>query len=155
MKTLVNQAESLLTMCPRNITNPLTGENILYFEVDIKPFEQQIFPDLPQPAALVGYDGIAPGPTFIIPQGTETIVRFINHAELANSVHLHGSFSRAPFDGWAEDVTEPGQFKDYYVNETCLSTLCILLLADLVHSIPTGRTLVPSGTTTTPSITYV
>jgi bilirubin oxidase len=47
-------------------------------------------------------------------QGREAIVRFINHAELANSVHLHGSFSRAPFDGWADDITQPGQYKDYY-----------------------------------------
>jgi FtsP/CotA-like multicopper oxidase with cupredoxin domain len=31
-----------------------------------------------------------------------------------NSVHLHGSFSRAPFDGWAEDTTQPGEYKDYY-----------------------------------------
>ncbi|KAL8654429.1 MAG: hypothetical protein Q9226_003442 [Calogaya cf. arnoldii] len=30
------------------------------------------------------------------------------------SVHLHGSYSRAPFDGWAEDVTKRGQYKDYY-----------------------------------------
>ena len=46
-------------------------------------------------------------------------------------MHLHGSYSmqhprrlltkhklilpgRAPFDGWAEDITEPGQYKDYY-----------------------------------------
>jgi bilirubin oxidase len=47
-------------------------------------------------------------------QGREAIVRFINHAEIANSVHLHGSFSRAPFDGWADDITQPGQYKDYY-----------------------------------------
>jgi bilirubin oxidase len=33
---------------------------------------------------------------------------------LANSVHLHGSYSRAPFDGWADDTTDPGQYKDYY-----------------------------------------
>jgi len=47
-------------------------------------------------------------------QGREAVVRFINHADRANSVHLHGSYSRAPFDGWAEDTTEPGQYKDYY-----------------------------------------
>jgi len=27
---------------------------------------------------------------------------------------LHGSYSRAPFDGWAEDITNPGEYKDYY-----------------------------------------
>lgn len=45
-------------------------------------------------------------------------MRFVNNAERPNSVHLHGSPSRAPFDGWAEDVTEPGQFKDYYYPNT-------------------------------------
>ncbi|KAK6219064.1 hypothetical protein LQW54_002566 [Pestalotiopsis sp. IQ-011] len=95
------------------ITNPVTGNDIWYYEVEIKPFEQQVFPNL-KPAQLVGYDGISPGPTFVIPRGTESVVRFINQAERENSVHLHGSPSRAPFDGWAEDVTFPGQYKDYY-----------------------------------------
>lgn len=114
----------LLTNLPRIITSPVTGKDIFYYEVEIKPFQQQIYPDLPQPARLVGYDGISPGPTFIVPKDTETIVRFINNAELANSVHLHGSYSRAPFDGWAEDVTEPGQYKDYhYPNQQNARTL--------------------------------
>lgn len=41
---------------------------------------------------LVGYDGMAPGPTFMMRKGTEAVVRFINHADRANSVHLHGSY---------------------------------------------------------------
>lgn len=57
---------------------------------------------------------MSPGPTFIVPRGTETVVRFINNATVPNSVHLHGSPSRAAFDGWAEDMTNPGEFKDYY-----------------------------------------
>lgn len=61
---------------------------------------------------------MSPGPTFFIPRGTESIVRFVNNAEMENSVHLHGSYSRAPFDGWAEDVTQPGQYKDYYYPNT-------------------------------------
>lgn len=81
--------------------------------MEIKPFNQTIYPDL-GPAQLVGYDGISPGPTVIIPRGVESIVRFVNNAELENSVHLHGSPTRAPFDGWAEDITSPGEYKDYY-----------------------------------------
>lgn len=38
----------------------------------------------------------------------------MNQADQENSVHLHGSPSRAPFDGWAEDITLPGEYKDYY-----------------------------------------
>jgi bilirubin oxidase len=30
------------------------------------------------------------------------------------SVHVHGQYNRAPFDGWAADMTAPGQYKDYY-----------------------------------------
>lgn len=81
--------------------------------MEIKAFSKQIYPHLGS-AKFVGYDGMAPGPTFIVPRGTESIVRFINNAEKATSVHLHGSYSRAPFDGWAEDVTEVGEYKDYY-----------------------------------------
>ncbi|KAK7953039.1 hypothetical protein PG988_013733 [Apiospora saccharicola] len=99
------------------VTNPVTGNDILYYEVEIRPFDQQIYPDL-KPTRLVGYDGISPGPTFIVPRGTETVERVMNSAELPTSVHLHGSPSRAPFDGWAEDVTRPGQYKDYYYPNT-------------------------------------
>lgn len=80
-------------------TSRETGLPIDYYEVDIKPLFAQKYPNL-GPARLVGYDGIAPGPQFRMTQNREAIVRFINHGDRANSVHLHGSFSRAPFDGW-------------------------------------------------------
>ncbi|KAK5150092.1 hypothetical protein LTR04_006888, partial [Oleoguttula sp. CCFEE 6159] len=94
-------------------TNPKTGTPIEYYEIDIKPLEQQIYPGRGK-AKLWGYDGISPGPTFHMTRGREAVVRFINHGQNPNSVHLHGSYSRAPFDGWAEDTTEVGQYKDYY-----------------------------------------
>jgi bilirubin oxidase len=95
------------------ITNPVTGNPIDYYEVYINAYTQTVYPNKP-PVNLVGYDGMSPGPTFIIDRGRETVVRFVNNASMANSVHLHGSPSRAPWDGWAEDVTQPGEFKDYY-----------------------------------------
>ncbi|KAH7407358.1 Cupredoxin [Cadophora sp. MPI-SDFR-AT-0126] len=94
------------------LTNNHTGKPIQYYEVDIKSFQQQVYPG--KQTRLVGYDGLSPGPTFMMEQGVEAIVRFINHGDRANSVHLHGSYSRAPFDGWAEDTTGVGQYKDYY-----------------------------------------
>ncbi|KAI4724307.1 oxidase cueO precursor [Aureobasidium sp. EXF-10728] len=89
-----------------------TYDNIDYYEIDIKPVDIEIYPG--KKTRHVGYNGTVPGPTFKMQQGREAVVRFINHADRANSVHLHGSYSRAPFDGWAEDTTEPGQYKDYY-----------------------------------------
>ncbi|KAK2008435.1 bilirubin oxidase [Colletotrichum eremochloae] len=95
------------------IINPITGKKIRYYEIEIKEFTAQVYPNL-GPAKLVGYDGISPGPTFLIERGEEAVVRFTNHAKMANSVHLHGSPSRTPWDGWAEDITAAGQYKDYY-----------------------------------------
>ncbi|KAK6851992.1 hypothetical protein PG995_012117 [Apiospora arundinis] len=95
------------------MTNPVTGKDIWYYELETRPFNQQVYPNL-GPARLTGYDGMSPGPTFIVPRGTETVVRIMNNAQLETSVHLHGSPSRAPFDGWAPDVTQPGEYKDYY-----------------------------------------
>ncbi|KAH8886059.1 Cupredoxin [Thozetella sp. PMI_491] len=99
---------------PKSVfTNPITGKEIWYYETEIKAFRQQVYPNL-GPTSMVGYDGISPGPSIVVPRGTEAVVRFVNNANQENSVHLHGSPSRAPFDGWAEDVTFPGEYKDYY-----------------------------------------
>lgn len=98
-----------------NLTNANTTipRFVHYYEIEIKPFQHSIYPDL-SPANLVGYDGISPGPTIMVPRGTESVVRFVNNAHANSSIHLHGSYSRAPFDGWAEDTTAPGEYKDYY-----------------------------------------
>ncbi|GAB7345485.1 hypothetical protein MBLNU457_3809t1 [Dothideomycetes sp. NU457] len=88
--------------------------DIRYYEIDIKPVEKQIYPPPFKKARFVGYDGLVPGPTLVQQKGTEAIVRFINHGDRDSSIHLHGSYSRAPFDGYADDVTDVGQYKDYY-----------------------------------------
>ncbi|KAF2869507.1 oxidase cueO precursor [Massariosphaeria phaeospora] len=93
--------------------NETTKQWIDYYEIEIKEFEQTVYKGL-KPAKLVGYDGISPGPTFRMEKDREAVVRFVNQAPMDISVHLHGSYSRAPFDGWAEDVTKKGQYKDYY-----------------------------------------
>lgn len=66
-------------------------ETLDYYEIDIKPVDIEIYPGIK--ARHVGYDGMVPGPTFKMKQGREAVVRFINHADRANSVHLHGSYS--------------------------------------------------------------
>ncbi|EFQ34809.1 multicopper oxidase [Colletotrichum graminicola M1.001] len=76
------------------IIDPVTGKKIRYYEIEIKEFTAQVYPNL-GPAKLVGYHGISPGPTFLMERGEEAVVRFTNHAKLANSVHSHCS----PSDG--------------------------------------------------------
>ncbi|KAI9172636.1 Cupredoxin [Paramyrothecium foliicola] len=90
------------------IKNPVTGKDIWYYELEIKEFQQQVYPTL-RPAKLVGYDGMSPGPTFVVPVGTETVVRVLNSAKEETSVHLHGSPSRAPFDAGAYLLLDPAE----------------------------------------------
>jgi bilirubin oxidase len=68
----------------------VTNKPIDYYEINILPFQQQVYPNKGK-TNLVGYDGISPGPTFLIERGRETVVRFINNSTSPNSVHLHGS----------------------------------------------------------------
>lgn len=100
------------------IAEPLTSftdENgtIDFFQFNISAFTLQIYPNL-GPTTFTGYASITPGHTFQMTRGRRAVVRFINVYSNPSSIHLHGSYSRAPWDGWAEDVTFPGQFKDYY-----------------------------------------
>ena len=72
---------------------------------------------------ILGYNGIFPGPTIRIDKGTRAIVRVRNqlpakhptlgHA-LPTSTHLHGSASLPQYDGYANDLTLPGFYKDYH-----------------------------------------
>ncbi|XP_014562388.1 hypothetical protein COCVIDRAFT_32842 [Bipolaris victoriae FI3] len=94
-------------------TNNVTGAIIDYYEVDVKAIKKQIYPDLP-PADMFSYDGHVPGPTFKMRKGREAVVRFNNVSPTNSSVHVHGQYNRAPFDGWAADYALPGQYKDYY-----------------------------------------
>ncbi|KAH7385947.1 bilirubin oxidase [Pyrenochaeta sp. MPI-SDFR-AT-0127] len=93
--------------------NSTTGAIIDYYEVDVKSAKKSIYPNLPA-ADVVGYDGLQPGPTFVMRKGREAVVRFTNNGPTNSSVHVHGQYNRAPFDGWAADYADPGQYKDYY-----------------------------------------
>ncbi|MEV6596133.1 multicopper oxidase domain-containing protein [Actinoplanes sp. NPDC051346] len=71
--------------------------------------------------AIAGYNGIFPGPTIRVPQGTRSEIRIANkltvnplHGKKFSSVtHLHGSASLPQYDGYANDHTDPGSCKTY------------------------------------------
>lgn len=72
---------------------------------------------------ILGYNGIFPGPTIRIDKGTRAIVRVRNQLPakhptlgyaLPTSTHLHGSASLPQYDGYANDLTLPGFYKDYH-----------------------------------------
>jgi spore coat protein A len=70
---------------------------------------------------IAGYNGIFPGPTIKVPQGTRTEVRIanaltvnrINGLPFSTVTHLHGSASLPQYDGYANDQTPPGCCKNY------------------------------------------
>lgn len=80
----------------------------------------QILPRLRTP--ILGYNGIFPGPTIRIEKDTRAVVHLRNQLPAAHptfghalptSTHLHGSASLPQFDGYANDLTLPGFYKDY------------------------------------------
>lgn len=97
-------------------TNSTTGNVIDYYEMTIEKFAHQTYPASQgfQATNYVGYNATAPGPTFRMTKGREAVVRFINLNDLPSAIHLHGSFSRAAFDGWAQDTLAFNTHKDYY-----------------------------------------
>jgi FtsP/CotA-like multicopper oxidase with cupredoxin domain len=108
-----------------------TDETTDYYKIYMKPFLADIVPGLKTP--MFGYNQSYPGPTIHANQGRSVVMRQVNalpevHPTLKytpwTSVHLHGSPSDPEYDGYASDVTNPGQYKDYHYPNT-----------------PTGRTL--------------
>ncbi|MGY1692788.1 multicopper oxidase family protein [Geodermatophilus sp. SYSU D01105] len=90
------------------------------YEIEQRPFQARILPGFT--TTMWGYNGQFPGPTIRTTRGVPIVVRQANrlpekHPTLgyvpATSTHLHGSPSRPQYDGYANDLTMPGQFKDY------------------------------------------
>lgn len=97
-----------------------SDETTDFYKVYMKPATAEIITGYQTP--VWAYNGQVPGPTFPMVQGRDAVVRMVNslpskHPVLGytpwTSVHLHGSASLPPFDGYASDITNPGQYKDY------------------------------------------
>ncbi|KAK5708626.1 hypothetical protein LTR17_020516 [Elasticomyces elasticus] len=96
-----------------DFTEVFDGRTVQFYTCTIEPFTKQVYPNL-GPAHMTGYNGTSPGPTYSIPRGTETIIRYLNKGEVSAAVHLHGSYTHSVWDGWASDEMQVGQWKDYY-----------------------------------------
>ena len=101
--------------------DPADGGPVNYYTLTQKAAMASILPRLKTP--ILGYNGIFPGPTISLDQGTKAVLRVRNQLPathpndghvLATSTHLHGSASLPQYDGYASDITEPGQKKDYH-----------------------------------------
>lgn len=92
-----------------------------YYDITMAATSLEVIPGYK--TMVFAYNGSVPGPTFKAKQGRKAVVRFRNmlpnvHPTLGyepwTSIHLHGSASLPQFDGYANDITRPGQFKDYH-----------------------------------------
>jgi FtsP/CotA-like multicopper oxidase with cupredoxin domain len=91
-----------------------------YYTITQRQTPAEILPGLR--TDIWGYNGITPGPTIVNTQGRQAVVQHINDLPLIHptlrynvwtSTHLHGSCSMPQFDGYASDITDPNNWKDY------------------------------------------
>ena len=106
-------------------TDPVDGAPVHYYRVTEKAATAQILPRLATP--ILGYNGLFPGPTIKVDQGTRVVLKVRNqlpaqHAldghALSTSTHLHGAASLPQYDGYANDITFPGFYKDYHYSNS-------------------------------------
>ena len=91
-----------------------------YYVMDMLPVDANIIPGMP--TTMWGYNGEIPAPTIDVMQGRKVVVRHSNHLPnhpflgyaTHTSVHLHGSASLPQYDGYADDITKQGEWKDYH-----------------------------------------
>jgi spore coat protein A, manganese oxidase len=108
-----------------------------FYKIEQRLLTPEIIPGYKTP--IFGYvdtvsgKGGTPGPTIVVQQGTGITVRQANRLPLDHpalkyrdwtSTHLHGSPSLPQYDGYASDMTQPNQYKDYqYENKMSARTL--------------------------------
>jgi spore coat protein A, manganese oxidase len=116
-------------------TTTSTGER--FYRLEQRLLTPEIIPGYRTPIFgyfdTIGGAGGTPGPTIATQQGQAIVVRQVNKLPLDHpalqyrdwtSTHLHGSPSKPQYDGYASDITQPGQWKDYkYENRMSARTL--------------------------------
>ena len=100
--------------------------NSQFFLIHEQARPHSFHPQLPA-NVIWGYNGMAPGPTFIARSGTPFLVRFVNDlpqndpvgiGEPISAIHRHGGFQAEEDDGYPIDTFCTGQSRDYfYPNE--------------------------------------
>ena len=105
------------------------GDRVDQYTVKEQVGVANIVPGLQTP--VQGYNGLVPGPTIKVDRGRKVELRVRNmlpdiHTDhkRGTSTHLHGHPSLPEYDGYADDMTPPGHYKDYkYENEEPARTL--------------------------------
>ena len=91
------------------------------YQVTQKAAQVQMSNQLPA-QTIWGFDGLAPGPTYVAKYGTPILIRNVNNLPSANggfglnsvSTHLHNGHTPSESDGFPGDYFAPGQYYDQY-----------------------------------------
>ena len=98
-----------------------------YYESHMRQVAVPIMPGV-GPTTIWGYQGGTPGPTIHAEKGRPVLVRHfhdmpdqhpvLRYGAPKTSIHLHGNPSLPEHDGYADDLTENTQYKDYWYPAT-------------------------------------
>jgi len=102
--------------------DPVTGKFTEYYQLNQQVGYVNVLTDKSKPTLIYGYNGGTPGPTIHCQRGTPIVVQHINNLPGSHpwgytpwtSTHLHGSCSLPEYDGYASDITQPGEYKNYH-----------------------------------------
>ncbi|HET9873439.1 MAG TPA: multicopper oxidase domain-containing protein, partial [Propionibacteriaceae bacterium] len=107
------------------VLKPAVGNDadgpIHYYDISATQGTAQIIPGMTTP--VMGYEGRVPGRRIDVNKGTRIVMTMRNRLPKVHpnfgtpmhiSTHLHGSASLPQYDGYASDVTLPGQKKYYH-----------------------------------------
>ena len=119
---------------PHQAWSRFPPQKFYYLKVEEK--DHEFHPELPK-QKIWGYDGITPGPTFVVKYGEPVLVRIENALPLDHvgygtpeiSTHLHNGHTPSESDGFPGDyyserkcgstLSRPGKFKDHHYPNVC------------------------------------
>jgi spore coat protein A len=110
---------------PKPLAPVLKKDGIDYYEIEMRKKRVEILPAKDSKPAITAefwtYNDTVPGALIRQPKQQLSSIRFINNLgqdeqgkDICTSVHLHGMASLPQYDGYAEDLISPGQYKDYF-----------------------------------------
>ena len=86
----------------------------MFFDMTIESLVADVLGVPGKETELWGYNGLVPGPAYILREREPVVIRNHNHLAHDRSTHLHGGHSPAHSDGSPHFTVRPGQSRDYY-----------------------------------------
>jgi spore coat protein A, manganese oxidase len=110
---------------PVTLRGKTFDQPIDYYEIEMRQQDIELIPARdgkpPITAKFWTYNGTIPGPFIHQTKNRQSCIRFCNklgqdetNTDICTSVHLHGMASLPQYDGYANDLTPPNYYKDYY-----------------------------------------